>query len=163
MKFKDNYQEIDIDNCRATTVKRFANYLIDLVVSYIIAFGVTIILRFINPELLNGFDELSGRLTFLLIYGIVMFITEAMSNGRSVGKLITGTRVVNPDGSDITFQKAFIRNMVRAIPFIAFSALGKPCAPWHDLWSDTIVVEEKKVTLQRQRIHLFNTVKNRTL
>jgi uncharacterized RDD family membrane protein YckC len=163
MKFKNNYQEIDLDNCRATTVKRFANYLIDLVVSYIIAFGVIITLRFINPELLNGFDELSGRLIFLLIYGVVMCITEAMSNGRSLGKLITGTRAVNANGSNITFQKVFIRNMVRAIPFIAFSALGRPCAPWHDLWSDTIVIEEKKLALQSQRVDLFDSVKNRTL
>jgi len=163
MNFNKYYQTINLDDCRATTVKRFVNYLIDLVVCYIIAFGVTITLRFINPELLNGFDELSIRLIFLLIYGLVMFMTEAMFNGRSLGKLITGTRAVDANGNDITFQKAFIRNIVRAIPFIAFSALGRPCAPWHDSWSNTIVIEEKKVALQQQKVDLFTTIKNQTL
>jgi uncharacterized RDD family membrane protein YckC len=162
MDFNNNYQEIDLEYCRATTGKRFTNYLIDLVVFYIIAFGIGIILGIVKPELLDSFDGLSGRLISLLLYGIVMFITEAMSNGRSIGKLITGTRAVNPDGSDITFQKAFIRNIVRAIPFNAFSALGNPCAPWHDLWSDTIVIEEKKLALQTQKIDLFDSVKNQT-
>jgi uncharacterized RDD family membrane protein YckC len=163
MNFNNNYQEINLDYCRATTGKRFANYLIDSVVFYVIMFGIAIVLGIVKPELLNSFDGLSGRLISILLYGIVMFMTEAMSNGRSIGKLITGTRAVNPDGSDITFQKAFIRNIVRAIPFNALSALGNPCAPWHDLWSGTIVVEEKKVALQRQKVDLFATVKNQTL
>jgi len=163
MNLNHQYQVLNLDDCRATTFKRFANYLIDLVVLYILAFGVIMIFGMSRPKFLNGFDGLSGRLIFLLIYGLVMFITEAMFNGRSLGKLITGTRAVNANGSDITFQKVFIRNMVRAVPFIAFSALGNPCTPWHDLWSDTIVVEVKKVALQQRKVDLFAAVKNQTL
>lgn len=162
MNFNHQYQTINLDDCRATTIKRFANYLIDLVVFYILAFGIIRIFGMNKPKFSDDFDGLSSRLIFLLIYGLLMFITETVFNGRSLGKLITGTRAVNPDGSDITFQKAFIRNMVRAIPFIAFSALGNPCTPWHDLWSDTIVVEVKKVALQQQKVDLFDSVKNQT-
>jgi uncharacterized RDD family membrane protein YckC len=163
MDFNNNYQEIDLEYCRATTVKRFANYLIDLVVFYIMVIGIAIILRLIKPELLIDFDELSVRLILLLTYGIVMFMTEAMSNGKSIGKLITGTKAVNANGSDLTFQKAFVRNIVRATPFNAFSAFGNPCVPWHDQWSDTIVIEEKKAALQKRKLDLFVMVKNQTL
>lgn len=90
-------------------------------------------------------------------------MTEGMSNGRSIGKLITGTRAVNEDGSDISFQKAFVRNIVRAIPFNALSALGTPSHPWHDRWSDTMVIDEKKLALQTQKVDLFDSVKNQTL
>jgi len=163
MDFNQNYQEVDLNYCRATTGKRFTNYIIDLIIFYIVMFGVGIAIGIIKPELVAVFQGLQGRLISLAFYGVVMFMTEGMSNGRSIGKLITGTRAVNTDGSDITFQKAFIRNMVRAIPFNALSALGNPCAPWHDLWSDTIVVEEKKVALQKQKVDLFGSFKNQTL
>lgn len=109
-----------------------------------------------------GVDDLSLRLVLLLFYGIVMFMTEAMSNGRSIGKLITGTRAVNVDGTDMSFQKAFVRNIVRAIPFNALSALGTPSIPWHDRWSDTMVVDEKKLALQTQKVDLFDSVRNQT-
>jgi len=160
MNFNTNYQEINLDYCRASTGKRFANYIIDTIVFYIITFGLGIAIGIFKPSLLADVDDLSLRLIMLLFYGIVMFMTEGMSNGKSVGKLITGTKAVNDDGSDITFQKAFIRNIVRAIPFNALSALGTPSTPWHDRWSNTIVIDEKKLALQSQRVDLFDSVKN---
>ena len=163
MDFNNSYQEIDLEYCRASSGKRFANYIIDTIVFYIVAFGLGIVIGILKPNLLIGIDDLSLRLVLLLFYGIVMFMTEAMSNGRSIGKLITGTRAVNHDGTDMSFQKAFVRNIVRAIPFNALSALGTPSTPWHDRWSDTMVVDEKKLALQNQRVDLFDSVKNQTL
>ena len=163
MDFNNNYQEIDLSYCRASSGKRFANYIIDTIVFYIVAFGLGIVIGILKPNLLVGVDDLSLRLVLLLFYGIVMFMTEAMSNGRSIGKLITGTRAVNVDGTDMSFQKAFVRNIVRAIPFNALSAFGTPSIPWHDRWSDTMVVDEKKLALQNQRVDLFDSVKNQTL
>ncbi|MBT2563293.1 RDD family protein [Pedobacter sp. ISL-68] len=162
MNFNNNYLEINLDYCRASTGKRFVNYIIDVIVFYILAFGLGIVIGVLKPSLLVGVDDLSLRLVSLLFYGIVMFVTEAMSNGRSIGKLVTGTRAVNEDGSDMSFQKIFVRNIVRAIPFNALSALGTPSSPWHDRWSDTMVVDEKKLALQTQRVDLFDSVKNQT-
>jgi uncharacterized RDD family membrane protein YckC len=162
MDFNNNSQEIDLEYCRASSGKRFANYIIDTIVFYIVAFGLGIVIGILNPNLLLGVDDLSLRLVLLLFYGIVMFMTEAMSNGRSIGKLITGTRAVNNDGTDMSFQKAFVRNIVRSIPFNALSALGTPSIPWHDRWSDTIVVDEKKLALQTQKVDLFDSVRNQT-
>ena len=162
MDFNNHYQEIDLSYCRASSGKRFANYIIDTIVFYIVAFGLGIVIGILKPNLLVGVDDLSLRLVLLLFYGIVMFMTEAMSNGRSIGKLITGTRAVNVDGTNMSFQKAFVRNIVRAIPFNALSALGTPSIPWHDRWSDTMVVDEKKLGLQTQRVDLFDSVKNQT-
>jgi uncharacterized RDD family membrane protein YckC len=134
-----------------------------MIVFYIVAFVLGIVIGILKPDLLTGLDNLSLRLIMLLFYAIVMFMTEGMSNGRSIGKLITGTRAVNEDGSDMTFQKAFVRNIVRAIPFNALSALGTPSHPWHDRWSDTIVIDEKKLALHTSRAELFDSVKNQTL
>lgn len=160
MNLKNNYQEVNLNYCRASTTKRFTNYIIDVVVFYVFMFCIGILIRVFKPNLISGQDELTLRLWMLLFYALAMFAIETLFKGKSIGKLITGTKAVNADGSDMSFQKTFIRNIVRAIPFNPFSALGRPCTPWHDSWSDTIVIEEKKLALQAQKIDLFGSVKN---
>ncbi|HEX9513187.1 MAG TPA: hypothetical protein VF939_22005 [Puia sp.] len=34
------------------------------------------------------------------------------------------------------------------VPFEVFSALGSPCHPWHDRWTDTLVIDERLSQLQ---------------
>lgn len=163
MFLKNNYQEVNLNYCHASATKRFTNYIIDVAVFYVLMFCIGILIRIFKPSLISGLDELTLRLWMLLFYALAMFAVEALFKGKSIGKLITGTKAVNADGSDMSFQKTFIRNLVRAIPFNPFSALGRPCTPWHDSWSATIVIEQKKVILQQQRIDLLATVKNQTL
>lgn len=157
-------EEIDYDYCRAGSSLRLANYVIDMIFFYLLMFTMGIIIGIFKPEVLDIIDNgLMARLISLIFYGVIMSFIEAMFNGKSIGKLITGTKAINLDGSDISFGKAFSRNMIRAIPFNALSAFGTPCNPWHDKWSDTMVVEDKKVILQKQNVDLFDRVKNQTL
>lgn len=143
---------------QAGSGKRFANYLIDLVIFYLLVFLFGIFLGFVNPQTLdeldaqsNGFD-LVGRLLSLLFYGLYMFVVEAIFKGKSLGKLITGTRAVNEDGTAISFQTALLRGLSRAVPFNAFSALGTPCYPWHDRWTKTYVIDEKESLVPENNI-----------
>ncbi len=73
-----------------------------------------------------------------------MFVIEAAFKGKSLGKLITGTRAVNEDGTNVTVKAAFFRGLSRAVPFNAFSALGNPTYPWHDKWTKTYVIDERE-------------------
>lgn len=151
---KYNYNDtINLDYCRASSGKRLANYIIDLIVFYLILFAIYICIGILLPGILDGINGLLDRLITLVCYGFIMCLIEAVSHGKSIGKLITGTKAVNSDGSEIDFGKAFSRNMVRAIPFNAFSALSSPCDPWHDRWSDTIVVDEKIWAIEQQNFH----------
>lgn len=163
MDFSTNYQVVDLDYCRATTGKRFANYIIDLIAFYIILLLIYICIGILIPGILDRINGLLDRLIALVCYGFIMCLTEAVSHGKSIGKFITGTKVVNLDGTEIDFPKALTRNMIRSIPFNAFSALGSPCIPWHDRWSDTIVIDEKKLALHSKRAELFDSVKNQEL
>lgn len=129
--------------------KRFVNYLIDLVIFYIIMYFLSYVIIEVNYELAvllygetEGFN-LMGRLLLLLFYGMFMGIVEAIFGGRSIGKLITGTIAVNEDGSRIKGSTALLRGLCRAVPFNAFSALGTPCYPWHDKWTRSYVVNVK--------------------
>lgn len=135
---------------RATSGQRLANYLIDIAVFYLLVFLFAIAAAIISPTLYSETDSnggLSGildRLLFTALYAIYMGIIETIFKGRSIGKLITGTKAVNLDGSNISVTTAFTRGLSRAVPFCAFSALGTPCNPWQDRWSNTIVVDVKK-------------------
>ena len=73
-----------------------------------------------------------------------MFLVEALFKGKSLGKLITGTRAVNEDGSNLSAKTALLRGLSRAVPFNAFSALGTPSYPWHDKWTNSYVIDEKE-------------------
>ncbi len=133
---------------RADTGKRFANYIIDLIVFYLLAFTLAIVIGLLSPDTLNGIAEddtvdLGGRLLILVFYGLYMGLVEAIFKGKSLGKLITRTRAVNLDGSPISISTAFMRGLCRAVPFCAFSALGSPCNPWQDKWTDTVMMDER--------------------
>ncbi|MFN0292899.1 RDD family protein [Pedobacter helvus] len=155
------HEELDLDYSRASTGKRFANYLIDALLFYVVAFLLGIVVGFFKPELLP--DEDSGilsRIVSLICYGMLMFIIEAACGGKTLGKVITGTKAINSDGSEMSFQKAFIRNIIRCIPFNALSAFGTPCNPWHDAWSNTMVIDEKKLDLQLRKDVFFSELSN---
>jgi uncharacterized RDD family membrane protein YckC len=135
---------------RASGGKRFANYIIDVIVFYILILGVGVLLAIIAPDSLDALADdspgvdLADRLITLALYGLYMGIIEAIFKGKSLGKLITRTRAVNLDGSRISTQTAFARGFSKAVPFCAFSALGTPCNPWQDKWTNSMVIDETR-------------------
>jgi len=139
---------------QASTAKRFFNYIIDLICFYAMAFLLGIVIAFISPSFFEGADDggidLLDRLIALVLYAIIMGFTEGLTKGRSLGKLITGTKAVKDDGSPINFKIAFLRGLCRAVPLDAFSALGAPSYPWHDKWTHTYVIDIKESILPEQ-------------
>jgi uncharacterized RDD family membrane protein YckC len=133
---------------QASSGKRLANYLIDLVSFYVFMYLFSYVLVNLSYDLAviiyGDGHEIAGRLIVLVFYGMYMGLIEAVLKGRSIGKLITGTIAVNQDGSRINGQTALLRGLSRAVPFNALSALGSPCYPWHDKWNKTYVVNYVK-------------------
>lgn len=133
----------------ASKSKRFLNLIIDSIFFYVIAFllgafmaigGVDYIIE-TNPFLFN-----------VLIYGLfvaVYFIFEASLNGKTIGKYLTGTRVIMEDGSNLKTQNILGRSFARLVPFEAFSFFGSSPGGWHDRWSGTRVIDEKKSIRQK--------------
>lgn len=145
--------EIEQNYIRADAGKRFLNYLIDVIVYYILMIGSGILLVLIAPSAVDSLANSNtgfaffDRIISLFFYAIYMSIVETLLKGKSVGKYITGTRAVNLDGSRISSGTAFTRGFSRAVPFCVFSAFGTPCNPWQDRWSDTMVIDEKKSSM----------------
>lgn len=142
--------EFETNLVQASGGKRFANYIIDVIVFYILVFITAVLWAYFNPDTIDRYANSSSDITFadrllyLCYYAIYMFFIELIFKGKSIGKLITGTKAVNEDGSNISPKTAFLRGISRAVPFEAFSALGSPSYPWHDKWTRTYVIDEKQ-------------------
>lgn len=127
--------------------KRFLNYVIDRICFYIFIFifsAILIVLGIIRIDVLSNINSAVDMLVTMLIYAIYMGSMEAILKGKSIGKYITKTRAVNTDYSPISARTAFLRGVSRIVPFEPFSALGAYCNPWHDSWTDTVVIDESK-------------------
>lgn len=148
-----NLLDVEPIYVRAQTGKRFQNYIIDVIVFYLLIVVVGIIISLISPATLDSPDNdsagfgLFDRIITLILYAVYMSAVEAIFKGKSLGKLITRTRALNLDGSKISTATAFARGFSRAVPFCALSAFGSPCNPWQDKWTHTLVIDEKQTEI----------------
>jgi uncharacterized RDD family membrane protein YckC len=150
---QDILVDIEPQLVQAGSGKRLANYFIDLILFYILFFILGMIIAMVSPESLENDALFSDnvfldRLFSLLIFGVYMSLVEGIFKGRTLGKLITGTKAVNADGSTISFVTALGRGFSRIVPFEPFSALGNPPYPWHDKWTNTYVIDVRESRLE---------------
>lgn len=141
--------DIEYNPVIASVGKRFLNYLIDLIIFYfLIAFIIVILFINNRVEYSNYVYENSSSiqlvtlLTELILFIALYSLCEIIFKGRTIGKFITGTAVVNEDGTPISPKTAFLRSLYRIVPFEPFSAFGG--RPWHDKWTHTFVVDVRK-------------------
>ena len=141
---------------QASGGKRFANYLIDNLVFYLL-WRFLVAIWFVQVLYALNFPIENRVLLYLVAYlaaglflGLLIGGFEAATGGKTLGKYISGTRAVTDDGIPVGPRKAFLRFLSRMVPFEAFSALGTPCYPWHDRWTKTVVIDEKLTTLPPQ-------------
>jgi uncharacterized RDD family membrane protein YckC len=135
----------------ASQGKRFFNMVIDGITYGVVYQIFSATVGYFGVDLIEffGYDNVALVIISSLLISLslqVLFFTlmEALFKGKSLGKLITGTRAVNEDGSHISAKTAFLRSLSKMVPFDAFSALGSPSHPWHDRWTRTYVIDEKQ-------------------
>lgn len=137
----------------ASVGQRFLNNLIDSIIWYVIFLALFFILglvqRMTGADIMSIFaDEYMEPTAWMYVVMMASWlgmyvIFEGMAKGRTIGKMITGTRAVSEDGSMLGIGKASIRTLCRLIPFDALSALGGH--PWHDSVSKTMVVKTRNI------------------
>jgi|SRR5688572_29784208 len=138
----------------ASLGQRFLNFLIDNLLmryglSYLTGTAIGYLLVAVAPDFAYDLfsDESSWNLILLsYIFGIFNYtiyytFCEKIFHGYTLGKLITGTRAVRQDGEELTFKNALLRSLSRLVPFEPFSAFGR--RPWHDEWTDTMVIKSR--------------------
>lgn len=130
----DIQQELSYES--AGTGIRFTNYLVDLVIFYILSFALTYMFASVLP--LD--NQIVAIMFSYVIYFTYFTFMEGATGGKTLGKIITGSVATREDGNPLTWNDALVRSLSRMVPFEPFSALDGH--PWHDRWSKTIVVKK---------------------
>ncbi len=151
----DTQQEVELDLTvpyeLGTKNQRFVNHLIDSAVYYGLVFAVFLVMGLVVGE---GFlENEEDPQTILITYGVsfivyIMYYTfMEFRFGKTVGKFLTKTKVVNEDGMPPSFKNCILRSLSRMVPFEPFSLLMDGQTAWHDRWPKTYVVQEQVVDL----------------
>lgn len=164
-----NYKDFRVtDEMLASKSKRFANYIIDRILFYlffaVIGFIIAIIAELLGSEetlqFLYDLENISSLLDTLIttiIFLIFYFILESTSQ-RTIGKLITQTKVVLENGEKPSIETIIIRSLCRVIPFEPFSFFGNIPRGWHDTISKTYVVDIKVFEEQKKAHENYNLI-----
>ena len=130
----------------ASTGLRFANFIIDTVVFYIVTFILFFIIAFFAASMGEHFEikDLGFYIISMVLYAVYYFMAESLF-GTTIGKRITRTRIVTAKGTEPSTFDYFIRSISRLIPFEPFSFFGNLPIGWHDSISQTRIIGKKLV------------------
>ncbi|NMH27831.1 RDD family protein [Flavobacterium silvaticum] len=119
---------------------RLANYFIDTVAILILAF---VLIFFVNTILWIGSQTVRMLLSNLLLLATVVlyYIILESRFQKTLGKLITGSKVITIEGNRPGFNDIFIRTLCRFIPFDNVSFLFTKNG-FHDKFSKTTVIRD---------------------
>lgn len=137
----------------ASLGKRLLNYIIDRIALRAIVFSFGIFIT--DPYFMSNLDGADLILLIVLLVAAVIgyfWVGEHLLGGRTLGKLVTNTRVVDDyDGSRPSGTNILIRTLARVVPFEPFSIFfNEDKVMWHDKWSGTFVVDVKKSILPQE-------------
>jgi uncharacterized RDD family membrane protein YckC len=120
---------------------RFLNFVIDNIARILFGSIVTVVLKAASSG--EEWGETVGSLLMLVsVFGYYLILESLF--GWTIGKLVTGTRVVRLDGHKPNFRQILGRSAARFIPFEPFSLLGSSGQGWHDSLSGTRVVRVRR-------------------
>jgi uncharacterized RDD family membrane protein YckC len=137
------------DDLLASKGERFLNFIIDLLIIYIIAISIVTTINIIGDTTNSyGASNWIKSLSFIenLFFGlIILFFYYAFTEmyfSRTFAKYFTKTIVVRVDGSKPNTKNFMIRTVSRLNPIDPFSFLGKTERGLHDTLSATYVVKK---------------------
>lgn len=134
---------IDTNNAKyenASVVKRFCIGFIDVIIIFLFYSVIIACLVKLFPSF--SYEAAVGVLFISIV--IYYFIFEFMFKGRTIGKFITKTKVVNKKGKSPTIKQVLTRIFCRFMPFEYFTILTrKDRTTLHDGASGTRVVKIK--------------------
>jgi uncharacterized RDD family membrane protein YckC len=128
----------------ASAGRRFANLILDQIVCLFLAFAIAFVQVVLAVTLRteNVLTKIPDILICIVVC-LVYYVPQEALFGKTLGKLLTGTKTVSVTGARPTFGQIVGRTFCRLIPFEPFSFLfggGNPVG-WHDKFSNTRVVK----------------------
>lgn len=121
--------------------RRLANFLIDqFCMAFVALLLVVIVAAFVEREPDSLLNTDLKRYTFGFAAIFLYYVPCESLMGRTLGKLLTGTRTVTVSGGRPSFEQILLRSLVRIVPLEALSFLRPDATGFHDRWSGTRVV-----------------------
>ncbi|MDI1307399.1 MAG: RDD family protein [bacterium] len=149
------------DDLLASKGERFLNFIIDLLIIYIIAVCIVATINIIGDVtdsygVSNWVKSLSliENLFFGLIILFFYYAFTEMYFSRTFDKYFTNTMVVRVDGSKPNTKNFMIRTVSRLNPIDPFSFLGKSERGLHDTLSATYVVKKHEFVAKMKMFSL---------
>ncbi|TWU59296.1 RDD family protein [Rubripirellula tenax] len=146
--------QLNVDNVPvASQNKRLVNFFLDNIATQVISLAGGFLLGMVMVASSGGGNLSQSQATGMQFMGMFIgilltlayFAGMELACGATIGKLITGTRVVNATGGKAGIGQILGRSLARLIPFEPFSFLfGDKTTGWHDSLSGTRVVDIRK-------------------
>ncbi len=141
---------------QASILKRIIAKLIDLTLIWAI-YLFLLMLVFSQSKITAFLDQIVYSIIVVIYLPIVLpFINSILTSifGGSLGKLLTGIKIINKEGQKISFSKALFRQFIGykvsamglGLGFI-WAVLDKNNQTWHDKISNTFVTSIHKLGL----------------
>jgi len=127
--------------------QRATGFIIDALIAYPLMIVLKVLPGVLGIFVILDINTNLYRIPNLAAWLVTLFFYYLLCEGiwyKTIGKLITGTRVVQVTGETPTATQILIRTLVRFIPleFITYLDGSKRPSGWHDRWSRTRVVNE---------------------
>lgn len=137
-KIKEKVQMINLHLSKVSRQLRLFHFLVDIAFIYLVGFSTGFALSF-----LIGQDKVLEHQYFIgfIVLFATFFIQESIF-GKTIGKFITKTHVVNSHGGKPTIWQLVLRNASRVIPFEPFTFVLKNSRGFHDSISNTFVIKD---------------------
>jgi uncharacterized RDD family membrane protein YckC len=124
---------------------RFANAIIDQIAIYALLYvAVTVAVLVAGAQVIQWLKQVPDIVLGVALYLVYYIFCEGLT-ARTIGKWVTGTRVVNETGLRPTFLQTLGRSFGRLIPFDALSFVEADRRGWHDSVASTYVVRARRV------------------
>jgi uncharacterized RDD family membrane protein YckC len=125
----------------ASESRRFVNFFVDsfIVQLLVVAFSFFTVTGDLRTRLFNAFVDYPF-FPIISLVPLFYYVPQEFFWGRTLGKFITGTKVVSADGVTPTLFRIVGRTLCRMIPFEWFTFLETSPVGWHDKFSGTRVV-----------------------
>jgi uncharacterized RDD family membrane protein YckC len=136
------------EGAAASRGQRFANLIIDTVGYYLLSMIIGVILGLAGAQgVLSEMQSLGPSMLFGIAISLLYYVPSEAIFGRTLGKLVTGTKTVTDSGELPSWGRAFGRTLARFVPFEfvtfllgKFTATGKG---FHDRVSGTRVIRTR--------------------
>lgn len=140
---KQEKNKNEIESNKVTSWIRLIHFFIDLIGFYFIAFILSLFIDLLFPSSGQIMVGVLGYV-FLLATFFLYYVFSEYKYQKTIGKLLTKTKVVMNDGRKPELNEIFIRTACRLIPFDRLSFLFARSG-FHDYLSNTMVIKDETV------------------